>query len=101
MPAVVVDTDVASYLHKKDSRARLFRSHLIGREWVISFMTVAELYEWGLRARWGPFPYHQKDVVQRVHGRLHSVAAQLRGAPEHGEPAQRVLWRRLRRLLRL
>jgi len=53
MPAVVVDTDVASYLHKKDSRARLFRSHLIGREWVISFMTVAELDEWAERRRWG------------------------------------------------
>jgi hypothetical protein len=49
MPAVVVDTDVASYLHKKDSRARLFRSRLIGREWVISLMTVAELDEALLR----------------------------------------------------
>jgi len=53
MPAVVADTDVATYLHKKVSRARLFRSHLIGREWVISFMTVAELDEWAERRRWG------------------------------------------------
>jgi predicted nucleic acid-binding protein len=53
MPAVVVDTDVASFLHKKDSRARLFRPHLIGRDWVISFMSVAELDEWAEGRQWG------------------------------------------------
>jgi hypothetical protein len=30
MPAVVVDTDVASYLHKKDSRAAFFGPTLLG-----------------------------------------------------------------------
>jgi predicted nucleic acid-binding protein len=35
-----------SYLHKKDSRARLFRPHLVGRDWVLSFMSLAELDEW-------------------------------------------------------
>jgi predicted nucleic acid-binding protein len=53
MPAVVVDTDVASYLHKKDTRARLYRPHLVGRDWVISYMTLAELDEWAEKHQWG------------------------------------------------
>ena len=53
MASVVVDTDVASYLHKKDSRARLFQRHLVGRDWVMSFMSVAELEEWAEKRRWG------------------------------------------------
>jgi predicted nucleic acid-binding protein len=50
---VVVDTDVASYTHKSDSRVRLYQRHLIGSELVISFMTLAELDEWAQRRRWG------------------------------------------------
>ena len=38
---------------------------------------------------------------QRVHGRVHAVPTQLRGRPDHVEPAQRRLRRWLRRLLRL
>src|SRR5438874_3756059 len=53
MPAVVVDTDVVSYVHKKDSRARLFRPHLLGKERIISFMTLAELELWVLQRNWG------------------------------------------------
>jgi predicted nucleic acid-binding protein len=53
MPAVVVDTDVVSYLHKKDTRARLFRHHLLGKERIISFMTLAELELWVLERNWG------------------------------------------------
>jgi cation diffusion facilitator CzcD-associated flavoprotein CzcO len=37
----------------------------------------------------------------RLHGHLHPVPLELRGRPEQGEPAQWVLRRRLRRLLRL
>jgi len=53
MPAVVVDTDVASFNFKRDSRARPFRRHLLGNELLISFMTLAELDQWALRRRWG------------------------------------------------
>ncbi len=51
--AVVVDTDVVSFLHKKDSRARLFRAHLVGNDRIISFMTLAELELWTLQRNWG------------------------------------------------
>ncbi len=41
---LVVDTDVISFLFKRDTRAKLYEPHLSGRQLVISFMTVAELY---------------------------------------------------------
>jgi len=53
MAAVVVDTDVVSFEFKGDSRAQLFRRHLLGQVGVISFMTLAELDEWADWRRWG------------------------------------------------
>src|SRR5215211_5738650 len=51
--AVVVDTDVVSYLFKHDCRAEVYRPHLTGRLLVASFMTVAELDRWALERDWG------------------------------------------------
>src|SRR5713226_2363407 len=48
MKPVVIDTDVASFLFKNDSRAQSYLSHLRGRQWLISFMTEAELEQWAL-----------------------------------------------------
>lgn len=53
MPAVVVDTDVVSYLFKRDSRAAQFRRLLVGQDTLISFMTLAELHRWSLARSWG------------------------------------------------
>ncbi len=53
MTAVVVDTDVVSYLFKQDTRAELYRPHLLGKLLLVSFMTVAELERWGLERNWG------------------------------------------------
>lgn len=53
MNAVVVDTNVVSYIFKGDSRARDFERHLIGKDWLLSFMTLAELDRWALARRWG------------------------------------------------
>ncbi len=50
---MVVDTDVVSYLFKRDSRAEAYRPHLTGRLLVVSFMTVAELDRWALERDWG------------------------------------------------
>ena len=52
-PAVVVDTDVVSYLFRSDTRAEAYRPHLTGRLLVVSFMTVAELDRWALERDWG------------------------------------------------
>jgi predicted nucleic acid-binding protein len=51
--AVVVDTDVISYLFKSDTRASLYRPHLDGHLPIISFMSLAELERWTLARGWG------------------------------------------------
>jgi predicted nucleic acid-binding protein len=53
MNAVVVDTDVISYLFKSHPIAFRYLPDLAGRTPIISFMTVAELDRWVLEARWG------------------------------------------------
>ncbi|RME46789.1 MAG: type II toxin-antitoxin system VapC family toxin [Chloroflexi bacterium] len=53
MTAVIVDTDVVSFLLKADTRANLYREHLVGKTLAISFMTVAELYQWAYGRSWG------------------------------------------------
>ena len=53
MPTVVVDTDVVSFVFKRDKRARSFRRHLVGQTLVICFMALAELRAWPLINHWG------------------------------------------------
>src|SRR5216117_3639809 len=54
MSDAVVDTDVASFVFKRDTRAQLYRPHLLGKTLYISFMTLAELRRWALASSWGP-----------------------------------------------
>ena len=54
MNTVVVDTDVASFLFKNDSRAQSYLRHLHDQQWLISFMTEAELEQWALLSNWQP-----------------------------------------------
>lgn len=53
MSAVVLDTNVVSFLLKKDTRAEPYRERIEGNALTLSFMTVAELHEWGFRRNWG------------------------------------------------
>jgi tRNA(fMet)-specific endonuclease VapC len=53
MSSAVLDTDVVSFLFKRDSRADLYRPHLVGKQLVISFMTLAEIDRWALERNWG------------------------------------------------
>jgi predicted nucleic acid-binding protein len=53
MTSVLVDTDVISYLFKNDTRAESYRSILMGKLLVVSFMTVAELERWAIQKNWG------------------------------------------------
>jgi len=50
---VVVDTDVASFRFKADSRAERYRAHLEGRQRVLAFMSVAEMRGWARERNWG------------------------------------------------
>ena len=52
MSAVVLDTDVVSFLFKNDTRAGGYLRHLRDRRWLISFMTEAELEQWALLSNW-------------------------------------------------
>lgn len=47
--AVLIDTDVLSFLFKGDTRAEKYRAHLTNRLLVVSFMTLAELERWALQ----------------------------------------------------
>ena len=53
MNTVVLDTDVWSFIFKRDSRAELYRHHLESNVLCVSFQTVAELYQWAEMAHWG------------------------------------------------
>ena len=52
MDAIVLDTNIVSYLLKGHSLAALYRPHLEGKTLAISFMTVGELYEGAYRRDW-------------------------------------------------
>ena len=43
LKAVVVDTNVVSYIHNNHSLAQLYKPHLLGVQTFISFQTVAEM----------------------------------------------------------
>lgn len=53
MPERLVDTNIVSYILKQHSQLQLYRPHLDGYDLVVSFQTVAELYEGAILARWG------------------------------------------------
>lgn len=63
--ALVVDTDVASFLFKKDTRAALYAPHLAGHMLTISFQTLAELELWALSAGWGARRQQQLEQYLR------------------------------------
>jgi len=50
---ILVDTDVFSFIFRKDSRAEYFQPYLIYKTLSISFMTVAELYYGAYKNNWG------------------------------------------------
>jgi tRNA(fMet)-specific endonuclease VapC len=53
MEAVIIDTDVFSYLMKpKDTRGDRYRPHVKGKTVAVSFITVGELYHWAEKRKW-------------------------------------------------
>lgn len=49
----LLDTDVASFLFKKSPRAKPFRPLIRGKRLALAFVSVAELFKWTLKRRWG------------------------------------------------
>lgn len=52
MSAVLLDTDVFSFLLKGDTRSKAYSDLIVGNTPAISFMTVAELYQWAYIRNW-------------------------------------------------
>jgi predicted nucleic acid-binding protein len=48
-----LDTDVASYIFRRDTWAELYHDYLADKRLAVSFMTVAELRRWALAHGWG------------------------------------------------
>ncbi len=93
MSDVVVDTDVASFLFKRDTRARRYRRHLVGRTRYVSFMTVAELYRWGLARNWASERFvalerhlRRYNVVLADLGLCYRWAEVIQAAERRGQP---------------
>jgi predicted nucleic acid-binding protein len=55
IPAVVVDTDVASLVFKQQPGAEHYLQFMDGKECILSFMSLAELRRWPIAKQWGAF----------------------------------------------
>ena len=94
---VVLDTDVASFIFKGDTRGQSYQQLLVGQNPLISFMTLAELTLWTDVAGWGrakrerlklflnDLPVHYAD--EELCGRWSTVTAVARRAGRRIEAA--------------
>jgi predicted nucleic acid-binding protein len=69
---VVVDTDVASYIFKGDTRSALYNPHITSKLALISFMTLAELRQWSLFRNWGETRRQRLESFLRDYVVIHS-----------------------------
>ncbi|MEN2383544.1 MAG: PIN domain-containing protein [Gloeotrichia echinulata DEX184] len=53
MSLLVIDTDIASFIFKGSDYADPYIPLLTGNELALSFMTVAELFQWAILRKWG------------------------------------------------
>jgi tRNA(fMet)-specific endonuclease VapC len=53
MNAVLLDTDVFSFVFKRDSRVAPYVAHMTGAQLCLSFQTIAELRYWAYLRNWG------------------------------------------------
>jgi len=65
--AVLVDTDVYSYLMNGSTYAALYKPHVQGKLIAVSFVTIGELYYGAYRKNWSP------ERIEDLKDRLRSV----------------------------
>lgn len=53
MSTLLLDTNIVSFILKRDTRAAVYAPILHGNRLAISFMTAAELYQWAVARKWG------------------------------------------------
>ena len=90
---VVVDTDVLSFLYKRDTRAKLYEPHLNDPPFILSFMSLAELQRWSLERGWGERRRRELEDYLARYLVLHSDdltcdlwAQAMNGARDEGRP---------------
>jgi predicted nucleic acid-binding protein len=66
MDAVLLGTDVFSYLLKDEARADPYRPHVRGRTVAVSFVTVGELLAGAEKKGWGPAKREQLETKLRA-----------------------------------
>jgi predicted nucleic acid-binding protein len=66
MSLLLLDTNIVSYLFKRDSRAERYAVHLLGHDPAITLMTVAELFQWAAMRNWGQ---PRLEALERYVGR--------------------------------
>ncbi len=53
MSLVLIDTNIASFIFKGSTYIEPYEAILNGRELALSFMSIAELYQWAFVRQWG------------------------------------------------
>jgi len=66
MNIVLLDTDVVSFIFKKDTRAKEYAPFLKDRRLSLSFMTVAELFQWAKIRKWGLGKYPAWNILWEI-----------------------------------
>jgi len=62
MDLLLLDTNIVSFLIKGDSRARSYKPLLQNNRLALSFMTVAEMYQWAAVRNWGELRVAQLEA---------------------------------------
>lgn len=88
MSAVVVDTDVVSFIFKNHPIGRLYEADLVGCTLLISFLTVAELDRWAIQSKWGPAPRMVAAISRTIRAAtLQPQAMRPLGGSDRGGPS--------------
>ncbi|MFO8040404.1 MAG: type II toxin-antitoxin system VapC family toxin [Sodalinema sp.] len=61
MSLILLDTDVASFILKGSDYAAPYQPILSGQELALSFMSVAEMFQWALLRQWGDRRFAQLE----------------------------------------
>jgi predicted nucleic acid-binding protein len=61
MSLILIDTDIASFIFKGSSYADPYEPLLVGHELALSFMTIAELFQWAELRQWGDRKLNQLE----------------------------------------
>jgi len=93
--AVVVDTDVVSFVFKENEQSEFYSPHLIQVPKFISFMILAELRRWKLQNNWGDKKSAKFEEFLSDFGVIHSDetlceiwAEIMRDARKYGNPIE-------------